>query len=149
MKVVIGSDHGGFELKSKLIEYFKDIEFIDVGPFDTTSVDYPDYAFKAVEKIQNKEVDFGILICSTGIGISIAANKAKGIRCALVTDVLQAKLTRCHNNANCLALGSFITTFEKAKEIVQIFLNTEFENGRHLNRIKKITKYEENLWAKL
>ena len=143
MRISIGSDHGGFELKSKLINHFKEIDFVDVGCYDKSSVDYPDFAFKVGEKIQNNEVDFGIVICSTGIGISIAANKVRGVRCALVTSLMQARLTRCHNNSNCLALGAFVTTFEEAKEIVATFISTDFEGDRHLRRINKIKDYEE------
>jgi ribose 5-phosphate isomerase B len=143
MRIAIGSDHGGFELKSKLINHFKEIDFVDVGCYDKSSVDYPDFAFKVGEKIQNNEVDFGIVICSTGIGISIAANKVRGVRCALVTSLMQARLTRCHNNSNCLALGAFVTTFEEAKEIVATFISTDFEGDRHLRRINKIKDYEE------
>jgi ribose 5-phosphate isomerase B len=143
MRIAIGSDHGGFELKSKLINHFKEIDFEDVGCYDKSSVDYPDFAFKVGEKIQNNEVDFGIVICSTGIGISIAANKVRGVRCALVTSLMQARLTRCHNNSNCLALGAFVTTFEEAKEIVATFISTDFEGDRHLRRINKIKDYEE------
>ena len=143
MKIVIGSDHGGFELKSKLMNHFTDIDFIDVGCYDKSSVDYPEYAVKAGEMVQQKEADFGIVICSTGIGISIAANKVKGIRCALVTNLMQARLTRQHNNSNMLALGAFVTTFEESVEIVKTFLSTDFEGGRHQRRVDKITSYEE------
>ena len=145
MKIVIGCDHGGFELKEKLIKHFSNIEFVDVGCYSKDSVDYPDFAFQAVEKIQNKEVDFGIVICSTGIGISIAANKAKGIRCALVTSLLQARLTREHNNSNCLALGAMVTPFEEAVKIVETFIGTNFEGGRHSRRVNKISEYEGSL----
>ena len=145
MKIGFASDHRGYKLKEQLKEELlkKNYEVIDYGTNSEESTDYPDYAFKVGEKIQNNEVDFGIVICSTGIGISIAANKVRGVRCALVTSLMQARLTRCHNNSNCLALGAFVTTFEEAKEIVATFISTDFEGDRHLRRINKIKDYEE------
>lgn len=145
MKIVIGCDHGGFDYKDRVVKYVKELghEVIDVGTFDgTTSVDYPDYAEKAAMKVVNKEADRGILICGTGIGISIAANKVNGIRCAVVHDNFTARLTRMHNDANMIAFGARVIGIEVALDIVKTFLETEFEGGRHLNRIKKIEEIE-------
>ena len=141
----IGCDHGGFDYKDRVVKYVKELghEVIDVGTFDgTTSVDYPDYAEKAAMKVVNKEADRGILICGTGIGISIAANKVNGIRCAVVHDNFTARLTRMHNDANMIAFGARVIGIEVALDIVKTFLETEFEGGRHLNRIKKIEEIE-------
>ena len=138
-------DHGGFDYKDRVVKYVKELghEVIDVGTFDgTTSVDYPDYAEKAAMKVVNKEADRGILICGTGIGISIAANKVNGIRCAVVHDNFTARLTRMHNDANMIAFGARVIGIEVALDIVKTFLETEFEGGRHLNRIKKIEEIE-------
>mgnify|MGYP004700199689 FL=1 len=145
MKIVIGCDHGGFDYKDRVVKYVKELghEVIDVGTFDgTTSVDYPDYAEKAAMKVVNKEADRGILICGTGIGISIAANKVNGIRCAVVHDNFTARLTRMHNDANMIAFGARVIGIEVALDIVKTFLETEFEGGRHLNRITKIEEIE-------
>ena len=133
MKIGIGSDHGGFELKAYIIEYFKEkgIEFTDYGTYSSDSVDYPDYGKKVAEAVISKEVDKGIVICGTGIGISIAANKVKGIRCALCGDTYSARMSREHNNANILALG-----------IVETWLNSEFLGGRHEIRVNKISDIE-------
>lgn len=141
----IGSDHGGFQLKEKIIEYLKEqnIVYIDYGTINEDSVDYPKYAFKVGEAIKNKEIKYGILICTTGIGMCIACNKVKGIRCAKVDNVKEAYLTRFHNNANVLALSS-THSLEETKEIVKTFLETEFSNEeRHIRRINMIQKYEE------
>ena len=145
MKIVIGCDHGGFDYKDRVVKYVKELghEVIDVGTFDgTTSVDYPDYAEKAAMKVVNKEADRGILICGTGIGISIAANKVNGIRCAVVHDNFTARLTRMHNDANMIAFGARVIGIEVALDIVKTFLETAFEGGRHLNRITKIEEIE-------
>ncbi|GMQ57681.1 ribose 5-phosphate isomerase B [Vallitalea sediminicola] len=139
--IAIGSDHGGFELKQEVIKYLETnkIEFKDYGCYDQNSVDYPDFAKKVCKAVVNKESDKGILICGTGIGISIAANKVKGIRAALCHDCFSAKATREHNDANVLALGGRIVGIELALMIVNIFLNTEFSNDeRHIKRINKI-----------
>ncbi len=145
MKIAIGSDHGGYALKQELIPYIKELgyETVDFGCMEESSCDYPDYAFKVGEAVSRGEFDRGILICGTGIGISIAANKVKGIRCALCTNGTMARLTREHNDANVLALGGRIVGAELAKEIVSLFLTTEFSKGaRHENRIAKIKAYE-------
>ncbi|MGH2064709.1 ribose 5-phosphate isomerase B [Aerococcus urinaeequi] len=140
MKVSIGADHGGFELKEKVISHLIDqgIDVTDQGTYGTDSVDFPDYSKKVTENVQNKISDLGILICGTGIGMSIAANKQKGIRAALVGDVFSAKATRKHNNSNVLCLGARVTGEGLALMIVDTWLNAEFEGGRHENRIAKI-----------
>ncbi|TYR80179.1 ribose 5-phosphate isomerase B [Priestia megaterium] len=144
MKVAIASDHGGINIKQELITLMKEleIEYIDLGCECESSVDYPDYAIPVAEKVANGEVDRGVLICGTGIGMSIAANKVKGVRCALVHDTFSAKATREHNNSNILAMGERVIGPGLAREIAKIWLTTEFEGGRHQNRINKITTYE-------
>ncbi|GMQ63026.1 ribose 5-phosphate isomerase B [Vallitalea maricola] len=139
--IAIGSDHGGFELKQEVIKYLEanKIEYKDYGCYDQNSVDYPDFAKQVCNAIVDKECEKGILICGTGIGISIAANKVKGIRAALCHDCFSAKATREHNDANVLALGGRIVGVELALMIVDIFLSTEFSNDeRHIRRINKI-----------
>ena len=138
--LVIGSDHGGFLLKQEIKKHLeeKGVDFVDVGCYDENSVDYPDVAKAACDKITSGECDIGILICGTGIGISIAANKVAGIRCAHCTDPLSAEMTRRHNDANVLALGAGITGPNLAKRMVEVFLNTEFEGGRHARRVAQL-----------
>lgn len=139
--IAIGSDHGGFLLKQEIIKYLEDnnIQYTDYGCYNTDSCDYPDFAKKVCNSIIEENCDKGILICGTGIGISIAANKVKGIRAALCHDCFSAAATREHNDANVLALGGRIIGAELALRIVDIFLNTEFSNEeRHINRINKI-----------
>ncbi|MEA5048889.1 MAG: ribose 5-phosphate isomerase B [Eubacteriales bacterium] len=146
MKLAIGCDHGGFELKTALIGYLRGQghEVTDFGCYDKSSIDYPDYVFPVAEAVVRGEFERGIVICSTGIGVSIAANKVKGVRCALLTDEFSARLTREHNDANMVAFGGFVTTVERAQSILDIWLNTEFSHGeRHQRRIDKISKYEE------
>lgn len=137
LKVAIGSDHGGFEYKEVIIAELraKNIEVIDVGTNTTDSCDYPEYAHKVAEKLVSGEVDRGILICGTGIGMSIAANKIKGIRAALCGDTFSARATRAHNNSNVLCLGQRVIGIQLALDIVEVWLNTEFEGGRHQRRI--------------
>ena len=146
MKIAIGCDHGGFVLKGQLIKYLEqnNNQFKDCGTYNTDSCDYPDYAEKVAQAVLHEGFDRGILICSTGIGISIAANKIKGIRCALCHDVYSAKYTRYHNDANVLAMGAKIIGEGLMTEIVSAFLNSEFEGGRHQRRVDKITKIEES-----
>ena len=146
LKVAIASDHGGFELKQKIIEYLTklEIKYKDFGAYNMESVDYPDYAFLVGTKVANKDYDRGILICGTGVGISIAANKVKGIRCALVHDVFTAKATRQHNDSNILAMGGRVIGVEPALMIVKTWLEEEFIGEHHANRIDKIMKYEAN-----
>lgn len=144
MKVAIASDHGGLNLREEIKNLLEEmgIEFQDFGCECNTSVDYPDYAFPVAEKVAAGEFDRGILICGTGIGMSIAANKVKGIRCALVHDVFSAIATRQHNDSNMLAMGERVIGPGLAREIAKHWLTTEFEGGRHANRINKITTVE-------
>ncbi len=144
MKIYIGSDHGGFELKEKLKKFLIDNNYIveDLGCHSLESVDYPDFGFAVAEKVRDDQESRGIVVCSTGIGISIAANKVKNIRCSLVSDLESARLTRQHNDSNVLALGAKIIDHNLALEITNVWLNTAFEGGRHQRRIDKITHYE-------
>ena len=144
MRIAIGSDHVGFNLKNDIIDFLKSQghEVKDFGCYSLDSCDYPDFGFPVAISVKNKEYDRGIVICSTGIGMSIVANKVAGIRCALVTNCECARLTREHNDSNVLALGAKVVSKELAKEIVDIWLNTEFTGGRHLNRVNKIKEYE-------
>ncbi|BBU41240.1 MAG: ribose 5-phosphate isomerase B [Bacillaceae bacterium] len=145
MKVIIASDHGGVNIREEIKKLLDEmnIEYEDIGCDCGTSVDYPDYALPAAERVAKGEFDRGILICGTGIGMSIAANKVKGIRCALVHDVFSAKATREHNDSNMLAMGERVIGPGLAREIVKTWLTTEYVGGRHANRIEKISKYEE------
>ncbi|MBQ3219664.1 MAG: ribose 5-phosphate isomerase B [Clostridia bacterium] len=145
MKVAIGCDHGGINLKPILIDYLnkKGVEFKDFGTFGTESVDYNDYALPVAESVAKGEYDFGILICGTGIGMSIVANKVKGIRCGHCHDVFSAKMTRLHNNANVLALGERVVGPGLMLEIVDAFLSTDFSyDERHERRVEKIKAVE-------
>ncbi|WP_100064912.1 ribose 5-phosphate isomerase B [Miniphocaeibacter massiliensis] len=144
MKLAIGSDHGGTELKPIIIEYVKSLghEIVDLGVPVGEKADYPDYGIKVAEAVANGEYDSGILICGTGIGISIAANKVKGIRCACANEVFSAKMAKEHNNANILALGARVVGTEVAKMIVKEWINAEFQGDRHLKRINIISDYE-------
>lgn len=140
MKIAIGADHGGYSLKEILIEDLKssgyDLE--DLGTYSMDSVDYPDFSQKVCNQVTQGQADLGILICGTGIGMSIAANKHQGIRAALCGDVYSAKLTRQHNNSNVLCLGARVIGDELAKMIVHTWLDAEFEGGRHQGRIDKL-----------
>ncbi len=144
MKVAIASDHGGVNLRKEIMNLMDElgIEYEDFGCEGTGSVDYPDYALPVAERVASGEFDRGILICGTGIGMSIAANKVKGIRCALVHDVFSAKATRQHNDTNVLAMGERVIGPGLAREIAQAWLTTEFEGGRHQRRVIKITDIE-------
>ena len=145
MKIALCSDHGGLHLKNAIIEYLKKsgYEIKDFGTTDENSCDYPDFALRAAEAIKNGEFERGVFVCTTGIGISIAANKVPSIRCALCHDTLSARLTREHNDANVLALGEGVTGKNLALEIVKVFLETPFSNNeRHQRRIDKITAIE-------
>lgn len=146
MKVAIASDHGGLNIREEIKGLLKDmnIEFEDFGCDCETSVDYPDYALPVAQKVANGEFDRGILICGTGIGMSIAANKVKGIRCALVHDTFSARATREHNDTNVLAMGERVIGPGLARDIAKIWLTTEFEGGRHATRVSKITDIEKN-----
>lgn len=139
--IAIGSDHGGFDLKQVVIEYLKEkgIAYKDFGCMDKSSCDYPDYGKAAAKSVASGECEKGIVICTTGIGISIAANKVDGIRCALCQDSYSAKMTRLHNDANMLALGGGIVGPNLALDIVETFLNTEFSGeDKHARRISKL-----------
>lgn len=144
MKIAIGSDHGGLRLKKDVIKHLekKGIEVKDFGTYTEESCDYPDYANAVGKAVVAKEYDFGILICGTGIGISIAANKICGVRAALCSDTFSAHATREHNNANILAMGERVVGPGLALDIVDAFLGAEFEGGRHQNRVNKITDIE-------
>ncbi|WP_353093711.1 ribose 5-phosphate isomerase B [Tissierella praeacuta] len=144
MKIGIGSDHGGFELKEYIKEYLdkEGISYIDYGTNSLDSVDYPDYGKKVAEAVAAKEVNRAIVVCGTGIGISIACNKVKGIRCALCGDTYSARMSREHNDANILALGGRVIGRDLAIEIVSIWLKTEFSRGRHEKRVEKISEIE-------
>lgn len=144
MKVAIASDHGGNNLRKEIMALLDElnIEYEDFGPKTDGSVDYPDYALPVAEGVASGKFDRGILICGTGIGMCIAANKVKGVRCALVHDVFSAKATRCHNDSNVLAMGERVIGPGLAREIVKTWLNTDFEGGRHERRVKKIAEIE-------
>ena len=138
MQVGIAADHGGLALKTSIKNEFKAIQWQDFGTSSDESVDYPDYAQVLCKAILNEEIERGILICGTGIGISIAANRFKGIRAALCHDAFTAEMARRHNDANVLALGGRVLDLETAFRIVRLFLDTEFEGGRHQRRVQKI-----------
>ncbi len=144
MKIALGSDHGGYKLKNEIISYLKDngYEIKDFGTYSTESCDYPDFAEKVAEAVVAKEFDFGILVCGTGIGISISANKIPGVRAALCSDTFSAHATREHNDANILALGERVVGPGLAIDIVKTFLTSEFQGERHQKRIDKISLIE-------
>lgn len=140
MKIALGADHGGFELKEKVKTHLieKGYEVLDLGTNSTDSVDYPEFGHTVGHAVADKKAEFGIVVCGTGIGISIAANKVPGVRAALCTNTTMARLTREHNNANILAMGGRIVGDVLAFEMVDTFLGTEFQGGRHEKRINKI-----------
>ncbi len=145
MKIAVACDHGGLELKKALLQYLNEngYEVKDFGTYTADSCDYPDFALPAAEAVAGGECERGIVICSTGIGISIAANKVRGIRCAHCHDTYSAKYTRMHNDANMIAFGQKIIGDGLMLEIVDAFLHTEFEGGRHARRVDKIKAIEE------
>jgi ribose 5-phosphate isomerase B len=145
LKIAVGSDHGGFLLKDVIMKYLKEknIDFTDFGCFSKDSVDYPDIGQAVGEAVAAGEYDKGIICCGTGIGISISANKVPGVRAALCGDCFSAKASREHNDANVLALGERVIGAELAKMIVDIWLSSEFQGGRHGRRVEKIAKIEE------
>ena len=145
MKIAIGCDHGGIVLKDAVLEVLneKNIEVEDLGCYTTDSVDYPDYALKVAEEVSQGKADLGIILCGTGIGISIAANKVKGIRAAVAHDLFTAEMCKRHNNANILAMGGRVISPDLAKQMVKIWLDSEFEGGRHTNRLNKISAIEQ------
>ena len=138
--IALGADHAGFEFKEKIKELLKSmgLEFRDFGTFTPESTDYPDYGHKAAEAVSRGEADRGILVCGTGIGMSIVANKHSGVRAAAVESPAAAKFAREHNDANVLAIGARLLPWDRAQEIVRIFLTTAFEGGRHQRRVDKI-----------
>ncbi len=144
-KIVIGSDHAGYSLKVKIVDYLKakGIEVIDVGTDSIDSCDYPVYAHKVCEKIQQGETELGILICGTGVGMSMAANKHKGIRAACCSDTFSARLTRMHNDANVLCFGERVVGFGLACDLVDNFIEAEYEGGKHAKRVEMFMNFEE------
>lgn len=149
MKIALGSDHGGYQLKENLKKYLKElnVEYKDFGCNSEKSVDYPDIGFKIAREVKNRNYDKGILICGTGIGMSIVANKIKGIRASLCHDVFSARYAREHNDANILTLGGRVIDSELAKEIVKVWLNTDFSGEeRHLKRLNKIKQEEDKIY---
>ena len=142
--IVIGSDHGGLSLKTALISYFarREIQVTDAGTDNDVSVDYPAFGLKVAEMVASGAVERGILICGTGIGMSIAANKIPGIRAALVTDVFMARMAKEHNNANILVLGGRVLDEQKACDLVGAWLDASFEGGRHQGRLDMVTEIE-------
>ncbi|MFC4354120.1 ribose 5-phosphate isomerase B [Chryseomicrobium palamuruense] len=144
MNIAISSDHGGNNLRKEIMGLLTEMghQVTDFGPQTLDSVDYPDYAKPVCEGVAGGDFEAGILICGTGIGMSIAANKYKGIRCALVHDVFSAKMTKCHNNSNVLAMGERVIGPGLAREIVATWLTNEFEGGRHETRVNKVAAIE-------
>lgn len=143
-KIVIGNDHGGYDLKKVIKKHLKKkgYEIVDIGTYSRESVDYPDFAEKAAKMVSSKEVNCGILICKTGIGMSISANKIKGIRAANVHNIFTARSSKEHNDANIITFGSKVVKPDVALEIIDVWLNAKFEGGRHKRRIEKISKLE-------
>ena len=138
-KIFISSDHAGFNLKKNIVQKFsKKQKIIDLGPSSNKSVDYPDYARKLSRKVSSNSKNFGILVCGSGTGMAISANKNKKIRAALCYSVKNTKLSRLHNNANIITLGARLINKNKAFNLIRVFLNTKFEGGRHLRRVKKM-----------
>ncbi len=148
MTVGIGSDHAGFILKSLITEYLEkeNIKYVDFGTNSTNSVDYPDFIFLVAKAVANQEVDRGIVICGSGLGASIVANKIQGIRAARCENEYVARFSRLHNDANVLALGERVIGTEIAVSIVDVWLNTEFEGGRHQRRLDKIAELEKQFF---
>ena len=144
MKISIGCDHGGFLLKEEVKKHLEEngIEVDDCGCYSQERVDYPIHGIKVAKKVGKKECDYGILICTTGIGMSIVANKIKGVRAALVTNLEAASLTREHNNSNIICLGAKYTTVSEANSYVDKFISTEFAGGRHENRVNMIIEVD-------
>lgn len=146
MKIALGSDHGGLNLKKEIIKHLKsnNFEIEDFGSYTEESCDYPDYAIKVAQEVLLENFEIGILICGTGIGMSIAANKIPGIRAAVCSDTFSAHATREHNNANILTLGARVIGPGLALDIVDAFINAKFQGDRHQKRINKITEIEKN-----
>jgi len=144
MKISLGADHRGFALKEKVKKFLAErkIEAADFGTYSDASVDYPDFGIKAAEAVSKGEVDYGIIVCGTGNGMAMAANKVKGIRAGLALTPEMARLTRAHNDANVLVLSGMFTPESQLKAIIEVFLSTAFEGGRHARRVSKINDYE-------
>lgn len=144
LEIIVASDHGGFEMKNAIVELLaeREVVFTDIGTHDLDSVDYPDYAKRVAESVAGGSFDAGILVCGTGIGMSIAANKVPGVRAALVHDEFTAQMAREHNDANVLVLGGRVLSIETGKKLVEVWLDSEYEGGRHQNRLNKISDIE-------
>ena len=149
MRIAIGSDHRGYEIKCKVVELLRRLEqdVLDAGPFTTETVDYPDIAWRVGQQVSRKEVDRGILICGTGIGMSIAANKIPGVRAAPCHDDLTAEMSRRHNDLNILCLSADMLGEKLIDRMIEIWLKTEFEGGRHARRVEKIVGIESQVRA--
>lgn len=150
MRISLGADHAGFELKEKVKHLIEELghEVKDEGTVDNNSVDYPDYAKKVAEQVAAHKADRGVLVCGSGIGMAIAANKVPGIRAASINNVEEAKLSREHNNLNVLTLGARLTNEEVVYDIVETFLNTPFAGGRHEKRVEKISQLEKEMGSR-
>lgn len=146
MKLAIASDHGGFHLKKSLLAFLdsRKIEYVDLGVASEDSVDYPDYAAKVAAKVSAGEVDGGVLVCGTGIGMAIAANKYRGVRAAVVTDPYTARMSREHNDANIIAVGGRVLDAAQGVEVLRSWLDAQFQAGRHRQRLDKISEIEKN-----
>jgi ribose 5-phosphate isomerase B len=144
MKIAVGSDHRGYDLKRRIVGHLTERghDVLDVGPESSESVDYPDFAFQVAQAVGTGQADRGILVCGTGIGMCIAANKVKGVRAAPCHDSITAEMSRRHNNANVLCISADLLGEELVDRMVTIWLETEFEGGRHARRVEKITRFE-------
>jgi len=145
MKIALGSDHAGYDLKNRIKDFVETLGYepYDLGPYSQESVDYPDFAVKVAHAVRDKQCDLGILVCGTGLGMAIAANKIKGIRAVTCSDTFSARCSREHNDANILCIGARVVGEGLAMGIVKTWLEAEFEGGRHLRRVNKIIKLEE------
>ena len=148
MRVAVGSDHRGFSLKKAIVPFLGELDhkYQDMGCYSDDRVDYPDVAGKVARAVANGEVDYGVLICGTGIGMSITANKVPGVRAALCSDPLSARMARQHNDANVLCMGGAIVGEWLAREIIAAYMAAKFEGGRHAQRVDKISRLESNPW---
>ena len=144
MKIVIGSDHRGVEIKRRIIDTLRSMqhEVLDIGTEGAESVDYPDFAYEVAKRVSKNEMDRGLLICGTGIGMSMAANKVRGVRAAACQDTLTAEMSRRHNDANVLCLSADLVGEDQMAQMIRIWLDTPFEGGRHARRVEKIAKIE-------
>jgi ribose 5-phosphate isomerase B len=145
MRIAVGADHAGFPLKEPVVNWLveRGYDVQDVGTFDQTSVDYPDYALKVAQSVAGGEAEYGLLFCGTGLGMAITANKVRGIRAVTCHEVSSARLARLHNDANVLTMGGRLVAPSLALEVIETFLGTAFEGGRHLQRLEKITEAEQ------